>query len=100
MPFHETTSPLVSILMHHSDRWLADPSALDIQPSRQDKLAKQQLDRLVAAGLVSSESARSGSRSKKRSGKGERRAPAALGAPIGSISAPSGWLADPDRALS
>lgn len=54
-----------------ADRWLADPSALEIQPSREEKLAQQQLERLVAAGLVSRESARVGSRAKKSAERGE-----------------------------
>jgi len=49
----------------YSDQWLGLPSALDIQPSREEKIAQQHLDSLVAAGLLSPASAREGSRRQK-----------------------------------
>lgn len=46
----------------YSDQWLGLPSALDIQPTKEEKIAKQQLDSLIAVGLISPDAAR---RSKK-----------------------------------
>lgn len=56
----------------YSDQWLGNPSALEIQPTREQKLAQQQLDRLVAAGLITHESSRAGSRPKKPAQKSEK----------------------------
>ena len=85
----------------YADRWLGDPSALDIQPSREDKLAQQQLDRLIAAGLVSRDSPRSRSRPKQPAAPQRERGECELQPvelPLATLFLRPGWLTQCARA--